>query len=98
MSAKPSATVSSTGDAMPNYPGFGSPDDIQIRIRLLDWIREQVANGNVQAKVGDYLLATDGRILGVGDDPEELYRRVITAEPSLHNARLVGYFVPLSDY
>ncbi len=98
MSANPSVAIPTTGDTVPNYPGFGSQDDIQARIQLLDWIREQIENGNVQVKVGDHILATEGRILGVSDDPEELHRRVVTAEPDLCNARLVGYFVPLSDY
>ena len=80
------------------YPGFGSDEDILARINLLDWICEQYVNGNVQAKVGDYILATDGRILGVGEDSEELHNRVVAAEPELLHARLVGYFVPLSEY
>ncbi len=98
MSANPSTANNLTDSGMPTYPGFGSQDDAQARIRLIDWICEQLVQGNVHAKVGDYILATEGRILGVGDDPDELHERVVSAEPGLRNARLVGYFVPLADY
>ena len=98
MSANPSIPHAETGDSMLPYPGYGTPEDTQACIKLLDWICEQYGNGNVKAKVGDFILATDGRILGVGDNSDELYQRVIAAEPSLGNARLVEYFVPLSEY
>lgn len=82
----------------PNYPGFGSPEDVLVRIHLLDWIKEQIGNGNVQANVGDYILATEGRILGVGRDRDELDRRVNETDPSMLNARVVGYQVPFTEY
>jgi hypothetical protein len=98
MSANPSTPVQNTEDSFPNYPGFGDPDDVLARINLLEWIWEQIGNGSVQVKVGDYVLATDGRILGTGEDDEELWRRIVAAEPSLANARVVGYRVPFSEF
>jgi hypothetical protein len=85
-------------DGWPGYPGFGSEEDSLARIRLLDWICQQIWEGKVEVKVGDYVLATDGRILGVGPDATELHDRVVAAEPALQNARLVAYFVPLTEY
>ena len=98
MIANPSSTILKTDDAYPNYPGFGDPDDVHERIMLLKWIMDQIANRNVQGKEGEYILATDGRILGVGDNEPELWRRIVTSEPSLANARVVGYRVPLSEW
>jgi hypothetical protein len=98
VNATPSSTEVKPDDGYPNYPGFGDPDDIHARIMLLEWIQEQIANGNVQAKVGDYVLATDGRILGVSQDPDELHSRLLIDDPSLANARLVAYLVPLVDF
>jgi hypothetical protein len=96
MSAIPTTILASEG--FPNYPGFGEPDDIHARIMLLDWICEQLVKGNVTAEVGDYILATDGRILGVSKDPDGLHLRLIEEDPGLLNARIVAYRVPLSDY
>jgi hypothetical protein len=84
-------------EGWPDYPGFGSEEDVQARIRLLDWIRDQIGV-TIHPKVGDCVLATEWRILGVGRDPEELHDRVVAAEPALRNARLVAYCVPLSEY
>src|SRR5580698_161404 len=98
MSANQTAEVLNTDDGWPNYPGFGDPDDVLARMKLLEWIWEQLGNGNVAAKVGEYVLATDRRILGVGEDDEELWQRIVTAEPNLANARVVGYRVPPSEW
>ena len=84
-------------DGWPDYPGFGSPEDVLARMDLLDWIREQLGKG-LKAEPGDHILATDGRILGVGPDRDEILRRVVEAEPALRNARLVGYDIPPRDY
>ncbi|MCI0702138.1 MAG: hypothetical protein L0241_13730 [Planctomycetia bacterium] len=72
-------------EGWPDYPGFGSPDDVQARIKLLQWISTQEIEGNV----GDYILATDGRILGVGPNIDELSEKIFAAEPELQNARIV---------
>ena len=88
---------SASGQREPDYPGFGSREDIQARMVLLWWIWEQVATGAVKAEPGDHVLATDGRILAVGRDADELFHRVIDTEPTLRNARIVGYNVPARD-
>lgn len=99
MSGQPAKPpVKPVQEGFPDYAGFGQPEDILARMRLLNWICEQVGNGSVEAKEGEYVLATDGRILGVGEDAEELHARVISAEPELENARLVAYFIPRLDY
>lgn len=84
-------------EGWPDYPGFGSKEDSVARMKLLDWLCTQIGV-TIHPEVGDYVLATDGRILGFGPDDEELYRRVVEAEPALRNARLVGYRVPLREY
>ncbi|HEV3384741.1 MAG TPA: hypothetical protein VG097_07990 [Gemmata sp.] len=93
MTANPPTTELKPDDGWPDYPGFGDPDDVVARIHILQWIHEQIANGNVTVKIGDCILAIEGRILGVGEDPEKLHRRVFAANPTLKNARVVGYFV-----
>jgi len=86
-----------SGQHEPDYPGFGSREDTQARMVLVWWIWEQLATRAVKAEPGDHILATDGRILAVGRNSEELFRRVIEAEPALRNARIVGYNVPARD-
>jgi hypothetical protein len=73
-------------------PDFDDPDDFAARIAVLDWITAQVGV-TVDAKPGQYVLGTVGRILGVGDDPEELHNRVFGAEPELASKLVVGYRV-----
>ncbi|MCE9561243.1 MAG: hypothetical protein K8U57_04235 [Planctomycetes bacterium] len=85
-------------DGFPTYPGFGSADDVQARIRLLQWIPVQLAAEGLELQVGDYVLATDGRILGFGPDFEELNRRIEAAEPEMRNARVVVIRIPPRDY
>jgi hypothetical protein len=97
MSPNLTAEVENTEDGYPNYPGFGEPEDVLARMKLLSWICEQIGNGNAPANVGDYVLATDGRILGVGENDRKLWQRRVTGEPSLANARVVGYRIPLSE-
>lgn len=84
-------------DGWPDYPGFGSREDILARMKLLDWICTQIGV-TVHPEVGDYVLATDGRILGCGPDSDELYRRVVEAEPALQNARVVEYRRPPHEW
>ena len=84
-------------DGWPDYPGFGSPEDVHARIVLLDWLCAQIGV-TVHPEVGDFVLATDGRILGFGPDLDELNRRIFAAEPELQNARVVGFTVPPREY
>lgn len=84
-------------EGWPDYPGFGSPEDVRARMDLLDWLRSQIGV-TVHPRVGDYIWATDGRILGFGPDDEELERRILGAEPELRNARVVGYRLPPSEW
>ena len=78
---------------VPHPPAVAyDPDDFVARIELLDWITQQVGV-TVDAKPGQYVLGTVGRILGVGDDPGELHRRVFAAEPGLASVLVVGYRV-----
>ena len=58
----------------------------------------QLASGVVVANVGDYIFATEGRILGIGPDLEEMDRQILDAEPELPNERVAAYFVPLQEY
>lgn len=81
-------------EGWPDYPGFGSDDDVHARILLLDWLRSQIGV-TVRPEPGDWVLATDGRVLGHGPDPDEVYDRVVEAEPALRNARIVQCKVPL---
>jgi hypothetical protein len=81
----------------PDYPGFGSPEDVDARI-LLSWIWEQLGSGGVKAEVGDYVLATEGRIVGVGPDLNELDHQLMATEPELRNARVVVYRVSPTEY
>jgi len=97
MTANPPQTPTPTEDGFPTYPGFGSREDILARMQLLDWICQQVGNRVIETAVGDYVLATDDRILGVGQDAAELHRNAVEVEPDLRNARLVGYRVPLTE-
>jgi hypothetical protein len=78
----------------PPYPEFGTDADALARMKLFDWILAQLAEGKVRAEPGDHILATDGRILGVGPDSDELFRRVIEAEPALRHARIVEHTIP----
>ena len=55
------------------------------------------ASGAVVANVGDYILATEGRIVGVGPDLEELHRQFVEPNPELQNIRMLAYFVPELD-
>jgi hypothetical protein len=94
MSANPS-TVSELPqpDGWPAYPGFGSDEDALARMQLLAWISGQIGV-TIHPKPGDHILATDGRVLGVGPDSDELFRQVIEADPALQNVRIVEYTVP----
>lgn len=86
-------------DGWPDYPGFGSPDDVLARMNLLDWISTQLGQNGIEPQVGDYLLATDGRILGYGPDLDELHRKIEEAEPGLlKHARVVGISIPPREY
>ncbi|WP_439622920.1 hypothetical protein [Gemmata sp.] len=76
------------------YPGIGSREDVLARIEILEWITTQLGKNGIDPAVGDYVLATDGRILGYGPDPEEVHRRVFEAEPDLKRARLVAISIP----
>lgn len=73
------------------------PGEFQERIRLLNWAEAQVGTDGVHPQVGDFVLATDGRILGYGPDYDDLYRRVV-AEAGLEGSRLVGFQVPPTDW
>lgn len=84
-------------EGWPDYPGFGSVDDVIARMHLLDWIRSQI-DVTIRPEVGDYILATDGRILGFGPDSDELFNKVVDAEPALKNARIVVYRVPPCEW
>jgi hypothetical protein len=84
-------------EGWPDYPGFGSKEDVQARMKLLDWVGSQIGV-TIHPQVGDHVLATDGRILGFGPDSDEVYRRVIEAEPALRNARIVQVTVPPRDF
>lgn len=81
-------------DGWPDYPGFGSDEDVLARMKLLEWVRQQLAEGKGQAEPGSHILATDARILGVGKNSDELFQRVIAADPALANARIVEYNLP----
>lgn len=81
----------------PDYPGFGSDDDVHARILLLDWLRSQIGV-TVHPKVGDWVLATDGRVLGFGPDPDELERQLWEKEPELRNARVVQCQIPPPEW
>jgi hypothetical protein len=97
MSDSPSvqkASDFSASDGWPDYPGFGSDEDVLARMELLGWVRRQLAEGKVQAEPGSHILATDGRILGVGKNSDELFQRVIEREPALANARIVECNLP----
>ncbi|MBX9622765.1 MAG: hypothetical protein K2X82_03030 [Gemmataceae bacterium] len=65
-------------------------EEFLARVRLLDWISDQIAAGAVTPADGDCILATDGRILGHGPDRGELFRRLVAAEPALGAARIVA--------
>jgi hypothetical protein len=84
--------------AAPPDPFDAESEEVQARIRLLDWVIAQIGTDAIAPRVGDYVLATDGRILGVGPDLDELDRRVLAAEPELRTARLVAYRVPPFEY
>ena len=88
-----SASQPPEADGWPDYPGFGSPEDVLARMDLLDWICAQIGV-TIHPQVGDHIVATDGRILGYGPDADEVFRRVLEAEPALRDARIVGYDVP----
>lgn len=66
------------------------PGEAEARIRLLMWLGEQIAAGAVEPQPGDWVLATDGRIIGHGPDPAEVERRAVEADPTLKGARIVA--------
>jgi hypothetical protein len=84
-------------EGWPDYPGFGSKEDVLTRMKLLDWVGTQIGV-TIHPTVGDYVLATDGRILGFGPDGDELDRQLVAAEPALRNARVVAYRVPPREW
>jgi len=75
-----------------------SAEEVQARIRLLDWLTAEIACGAVAAKVGDYVVAAEGRILGVGPDLEKLTEEIQLADPGLSQSRTVAYCIPHADY
>lgn len=89
-----SATSSPTAD---EPPAELPPGEFQERIRLLNWAEAQVGTDGVDPEVGDYVIATDGRLLGYGPDYDDLFRRVVT-EAGLEGARLVAFRVPHSRW
>lgn len=91
MSAQPRPTPLPEEPEYRPYPGYGSDEDTQARIRLIEWIGEQLGEGKVEVRPGDYVLATEWRILGVGPDLEELNRRAEEAEPAIARARVVAH-------
>jgi hypothetical protein len=84
-------------EGWPDYPGFGSKEDVIARMKLLDWLYSQIGV-TIHPEVGDYVLATDGRILGFGPDGDELERQLLAAEPGLRNARVVQYRIPPREW
>jgi|GEM_PF-7105501 len=68
MTAMPPPVPDKDLDGFPDYPGFGSMEDAIARMKLLDRIPTQLGSVKIEANVGDYVLATDGRILGVRPD------------------------------
>jgi hypothetical protein len=89
---KPPETEFPPSEGWPDYPGFGSDDDVHARILLLDWLQSQIGV-TIHPQVGDWVLATDGRILGFGPDADELERQLWEKEPELRNARVVAHRV-----
>ena len=81
----------------PDYPGFGSSDDILARMKLLDWLHAQVGV-TIHPQVGDYVLGTEGRVLGFGPDGDELERQLFEAEPELQKARVVGFRIAPAEW
>src|SRR5262245_30843249 len=94
----PTPVTATTSEDWPPYPEYGSQEDVHARMMLLKWIWEQLATGAVKVEPGDHVLATDGRILGVDRDGDELLRRLLEAEPALRKARIVGYTVTPYEY
>lgn len=80
------------------YPGFGSREDVLARMEILEWIPTQLGKHGIAPAVGDYVLATDGRILGYGPDLEELSDRVEAAEPAMRNSRVVVHRIDPGKY
>jgi hypothetical protein len=82
------ATEFPPSEGWPDYPGFGSKEDVLARMKLIDWLHAQIGV-TVHPQVGDYVLATDGRVLGYGPDGDEVERQLLEVEPGLRNARIV---------
>jgi len=94
----PEPEYDAAADGWCMYPGFGSRADVLARMQLLDWISTQIGQNGIEPEVGDYALATEGRILGYGPDIDELHQRIEAAEPGLHKtARIVMCRIPPRD-
>jgi hypothetical protein len=98
LATRPAPASEPAAEGWPPYPEYGTDEDALARMKLLEWIWQQVSEGQVKVEPGDHVLATDGRIVGVGRDRDEVLRRVLEAEPALRNARLVAYDVPPPGY
>ncbi len=96
-SAAPAPAPPESEPLWPPYPEYGTDAYALARMRILVWIPDQLGPGKIEANPGDYVLATDGRILGVGPDEAELDLRVLAAEPELRHARLVVTRIPYPD-
>jgi hypothetical protein len=93
----PSSTEFPPSDGWPDYPGFGSPEDVIARMKLIDWLHTQIGVA-VHPQVGDYVFATDGRVLGHGPDGDALLDRLFEAEPELQKARIVQIQIAPAEY
>lgn len=89
-----SAVPTSTAD---EPPAELPPGEFQERIRLLNWAEAQVGAGVIRPRVGDWVLATDGCILGYSPDYDDLYHRVVTVA-GLGGSRLVGFQITPTDW
>lgn len=94
LATRPAPASEPAAEGWPPYPEYGTDEDALARMKLLEWVRQQLVEGKVQAEPGSHILATDGRILGVGKNSDELFQRVIEADPALANARIVEYSLP----
>ena len=88
MPTEPAVSVPPADEPLPDLP----PGEFQERIRLLNWAEDRIGTDGVDPAVGDYVIATDGRVLGYGPDYDDLYRRVVT-EAGLEGQRLVAFRV-----
>jgi hypothetical protein len=61
------------------------------------WLDEQRQAGAFEAYRGQYIVAADKKILGIGPDTEEIVRKAMETDPALRRERIIAIDLPTLD-